>query len=98
MIQVEEGLKSIFTLCEKCKRSMAVYLEQLIIHYHPLTDRAKPKEVSSFLNLPPFRASIKDGYAVKSSGGAGVKLVKGYVNAGDPVRFISLENFILKLI
>lgn len=41
--------------------------------------------MSSFINLPPFRASIKDGYAVKSSGGAGVKLIKGYVNAGDQV-------------
>lgn len=52
--------------------------------------------MSSFINLPPFRASIKDGYAVKSSGGAGLKRVKGCVNAGDPVsrdEFSSLKQY-----
>lgn len=38
------------------------------------------------MNLPPFRASIKDGYAMNSIGGAGIKNVIGYVAAGDPVR------------
>lgn len=37
------------------------------------------------LDLPPFRASIKDGYAVKAAGGKGVKKVVGYVAAGDEV-------------
>lgn len=37
------------------------------------------------LDLPPFRASIKDGYAVKAGSGKGKKLVRGYVAAGDEV-------------
>lgn len=37
------------------------------------------------LDLPPFRASMKDGYAVKTSGGKGRKNVIGYVAAGDEV-------------
>lgn len=37
------------------------------------------------LDLPPFRASIKDGYAVKARGGQGIKKVVGYVAAGDEV-------------
>lgn len=37
------------------------------------------------LNLPPFRASIKDGYAVQADGGKGIKKVIGYVAAGDEV-------------
>lgn len=37
------------------------------------------------LDLPPFRASIKDGYAVKAGGGKGRKIVIGYVAAGDEV-------------
>lgn len=37
------------------------------------------------LDLPPFRASIKDGYAVKTAGGKGIKKVIGFVAAGDEV-------------
>lgn len=38
----------------------------------------------SHINIPPFRASIKDGYAVGTNSGKGVKKVIGYINAGDP--------------
>lgn len=41
--------------------------------------------VESAVNIPPFRASIKDGYAMKSTGGTGVKKVIAYVAAGDSV-------------
>uniref|UniRef100_A0A182KD83 MoaB/Mog domain-containing protein n=1 Tax=Anopheles christyi TaxID=43041 RepID=A0A182KD83_9DIPT len=39
----------------------------------------------SRVNIPPFRASIKDGYALKSIGGKGMKKVIGYISAGDPI-------------
>lgn len=39
----------------------------------------------SHLDLPPFRASIKDGYALKSCGGMGKKRVVKYISAGDDV-------------
>lgn len=44
-----------------------------------------PPAASSNLDLPPFRASIKDGYAMKAIGGASVKVVMGAISAGDPV-------------
>ncbi|XP_059607879.1 molybdenum cofactor synthesis protein cinnamon [Phlebotomus argentipes] len=44
--------------------------------------RQKPTTIVSPLSLPPFRASIKDGYAVKSCGGGGRKKVLGNVAAG----------------
>ncbi|GAB0086989.1 Molybdenum cofactor synthesis protein cinnamon [Sergentomyia squamirostris] len=47
--------------------------------------RVQPIEVLSPLSLPPFRASIKDGYAVKSCGGAGMKKVLGSVSAGNGI-------------
>lgn len=47
------------------------------------------------LDLPPFRASIKDGYALKASGGQGVKNVIGYVAAGDEVKIIVGSRFAL---
>jgi gephyrin len=37
------------------------------------------------INIPPFRASIKDGYAVRTAGGKGRKVVIGYISAGDKV-------------
>ncbi|KAH8420427.1 hypothetical protein KR009_010302, partial [Drosophila setifemur] len=40
-------------------------------------------EKTSPVNIPPFRASIKDGYAMKSTGFSGSKHVLGCVAAGD---------------
>lgn len=37
------------------------------------------------MNCPPFRASIKDGYAVKSISTAKKRTVIGYVSAGEPL-------------
>lgn len=37
------------------------------------------------VNIPEFRASIKDGYAVKAISGKGVKRVIAYISAGDPI-------------
>lgn len=44
-----------------------------------------PVEVKSPMDCPPFRASIKDGYAVKSSAKSKQRFVIGYIPAGDPV-------------
>ncbi|XP_052857578.1 molybdenum cofactor synthesis protein cinnamon [Drosophila gunungcola] len=40
-------------------------------------------ELNSPVNIPPFRASIKDGYAMKSTGFSGSKRVLGCIAAGD---------------
>lgn len=53
-----------------------------------ILDKIKSNEfhdISSTINLPPFRASIKDGYAMKSNSGNGEKNVIGYISAGDKV-------------
>lgn len=42
-------------------------------------------ETFSPINIPDFRASIKDGYAVKAIGGKGLKRVIGYISAGDSI-------------
>lgn len=42
--------------------------------------------VNSPMNCPPFRASIKDGYAMKSCSVAIVRKVIGNISAGEPVR------------
>ncbi|XP_053951907.1 molybdenum cofactor synthesis protein cinnamon [Anastrepha ludens] len=42
-------------------------------------------EFSAPIDIPPFRASIKDGYAMKSTGFSGTKKVLGYISAGDEI-------------
>ncbi|XP_004520412.1 molybdenum cofactor synthesis protein cinnamon [Ceratitis capitata] len=44
------------------------------------------------VDIPPFRASIKDGYAMKSTGFSGTKKVLGYISAGDEVIVHDLEE------
>lgn len=39
----------------------------------------------SSINIPPFRASVKDGYAIKACGGKGVKNVIKIISAGDGI-------------
>lgn len=51
-----------------------------------LTKMPMPAEQRSELDLPPFRASIKDGYAMKASSGRGIKVVMESISAGDAVR------------
>lgn len=59
--------------------------EALKLIFDKLTTCQTFDAVVSSVNLPPFRASIKDGYALRSTAGIGVKKVVGYVSAGDPV-------------
>lgn len=56
-----------------------------------LTDCRSFEAVESTVNIPPFRASIKDGYAVKAAGGTGPKKVVDYMAAGDPVSIIQRQ-------
>ncbi|XP_037935579.1 molybdenum cofactor synthesis protein cinnamon [Teleopsis dalmanni] len=44
------------------------------------------------VNVPPFRASIKDGYAMKSTGFSGTKKVLGCIAAGDKVNMHKLQE------
>ncbi|XP_070508387.1 molybdenum cofactor synthesis protein cinnamon [Chironomus tepperi] len=46
---------------------------------------SKPVTYKSPINCPPFRASIKDGYAMKSSSNSPFRRVIGFVNAGDKI-------------
>lgn len=49
------------------------------------SDAYSGRNMTSPIDIPSFRASIKDGYAVKSNGGKGVKRVIGYISAGDSI-------------
>lgn len=64
--------------------------DALKIIFDKMNNVQKFEKVHSQINIPSFRASIKDGYAVKAKGGKGVKRVIAYVSAGDPVRICIL--------
>lgn len=59
--------------------------EALRIILASIASKSTPKKQLSRINIPPFRASVKDGYALKSIGGKGVKRVVGYVPAGNGI-------------
>ena len=62
--------------------------------FHEALNRVLAEDVFAKDPLPPFPASIKDGYAVRSSdGGSGVRKVVGGSTAGlDPQAFRSLAS------
>lgn len=62
-------------------------LEKVFLMIKPLSE---PEILRSPMNCPPFRASIKDGYAIKSISTTKVRTVIGNISAGDK---IVRENF-----
>lgn len=73
MIEVVDACHIILSTLEECHKN----------------ENLKFAEFESPLDLPPFRASIKDGYAMKAASGKGRKEVLGYVAAGDQVHPLS---------
>ena len=48
--------------------------------------RVLAEDVLSYDDVPPFDASIKDGYAVRAADGDGLRRVRRALGAGDAVR------------
>uniref|UniRef100_A0A8C4QC80 Gephyrin n=1 Tax=Eptatretus burgeri TaxID=7764 RepID=A0A8C4QC80_EPTBU len=54
------------------------------VNYHDGFGRVLAQDVFAKDNLPPFPASMKDGYAVRAADGPGDRFVIGESNAGEP--------------
>ncbi|CAH1968759.1 unnamed protein product [Acanthoscelides obtectus] len=76
MVSVKEASQTIFKYCTPVHDTEAVPFEQAI-------NRILAENVVTPEPVPAFRASIKDGYAVKSSDGAGRRKIKQATVAGD---------------
>ncbi|KAJ8979240.1 hypothetical protein NQ317_012150 [Molorchus minor] len=76
MLAVEDAIKIIL---DECQRS----LEVDIIPFDKSMYRILAQDVYASAPVPPFPASIKDGYAVRAHDGVGEKLVRNVVAAGD---------------
>lgn len=79
MISVEKAVKIIR---DSAKTSES---EFEIVNLNDALDRIIIEDIYSDYDLPPFRASIKDGYAVLHSDGKGLRKVIGASNAGSTV-------------
>lgn len=77
MISVEDAVEMI--------RNSVEGGEIEIVNANDAYGRILSKDVHSKCDLPPFRASIKDGYAVLASDGKGRRRVLCGVTAGDTV-------------
>ncbi|XP_029675933.1 gephyrin [Formica exsecta] len=83
MISVKEAVKMIRNSVQKEK-------EVEIINANDAYGRILWENVYSNCDLPPFRASIKDGYAVLASDGKGIRRVFCGVKAGNTSTLVSL--------
>jgi len=92
MISVQEAQALIFSECQKLIENVRdeptegmQVLGTEVVGYREALGRVLCQDVVAKDPLPPFPASIKDGYAVIAQDGAGVRKVKGEASAGcDP--------------
>ncbi|KZC13403.1 Molybdenum cofactor synthesis protein cinnamon, partial [Dufourea novaeangliae] len=84
MISVEEALQIIGKCTDPLKSISEVDVEKA-------HGRILGSDLYSKYNLPPFRASIKDGYAVLASDGKGKRKVLSGIKAGDVASAIKLQ-------
>jgi len=84
MISVDQAQKMVLDQCSSMMREeMGVrVLATEIVNFRNALGRVLCQEVTAKDPLPPFPASIKDGYAVIASDGAGVRQVRGEASAG----------------
>ncbi|XP_076680518.1 molybdenum cofactor synthesis protein cinnamon [Andrena cerasifolii] len=84
MISVEEALHAIRTHVTPLNSKSTVDVEKA-------HDRILDSDLYSKYALPPFRASIKDGYAVLSNDGKGKRKVLSGIKAGETATAIRLQ-------
>ena len=77
MISVDDALSSIFQQVETNRN-----LQITNINAEDAIGHIVAEDVYSPVNVPPFRASVMDGYAIHSSSGSGIYEVVGRVTAG----------------
>ena len=77
MITVQEAQKIVLDHCAKMEKKTEK------ISFKDALNRVLAEDVLAHDPLPPFPASIKDGYAVLSADKAGPRLVMGSSNAGN---------------
>ncbi|XP_028136337.2 gephyrin isoform X1 [Diabrotica virgifera virgifera] len=76
LIEVPEATQIVLTQCTPTDETEVVAFDRSV-------DRILAEDVYALAPVPPFRASIKDGYAVIAADGAGTRAIKEVAAAGD---------------
>lgn len=84
MISIEDALNIIKETIEE--------LPKVQVDIWQCLGRVLSETVYSPCHIPPFRASIKDGYAVICSDGKGKRKVLGGIEAGRTVKKLNFHN------
>lgn len=85
MLSVEDALSTIYSNCPATCETEALDINTAL-------GRVLAEDIIAVDPLPPFRASIKDGYAVKSTDGSGARFVCDAKVAGDNPNAAVLQN------
>ena len=85
MISVEAAQATVLTQCRRLLKPVGplTVLGTETLHYRAALGRVLCTDLTAADPLPPFPASTKDGYAVVSSDGPGVRPVRGEASAGS---------------
>jgi gephyrin len=87
MLEVEEAVDLIM-------KESTVSVETVRLAIEDSLHRVLAEDVLSFDDIPPFDASMKDGYAVRASDGDGPRKIRNVAAAGDAVFSKLLLNWI----
>jgi gephyrin len=87
MLEVEEALDLILKECTVPVETVRLVIEDSL-------HRVLAEDVLSYDDIPPFDASMKDGYAVRASDGDGPRKIRNAAAAGDAVFPKLLLNWI----
>ncbi|KAL3266261.1 hypothetical protein HHI36_010441 [Cryptolaemus montrouzieri] len=82
--EVDEALEIILQECSPTAEIEQIRIENAL-------HRVLAEDIYSKDPLPPFRASIKDGYAVRAKAGSGIRIVRASVAAGDQPNSLPLN-------
>jgi gephyrin len=87
MLEVQEAVDLILKECTVSVETVRLAIEDSL-------HRVLAEDVLSYDDIPPFDASMKDGYAVRASDGDGPRKIKNVAAAGDAVFPKLLLNWI----
>ncbi|KAK9870063.1 hypothetical protein WA026_006157 [Henosepilachna vigintioctopunctata] len=76
MKEVDDAVRIILHECSPTVETETIRIENAL-------NRVLAEDVYAKDPLPPFRSSVKDGYAVRSKAGSGVRKIKASAAAGD---------------
>ncbi|CAH0556427.1 unnamed protein product [Brassicogethes aeneus] len=91
MLEVDAATALVLNECAATNKTEEILVEESLY-------RILANDIFAKAPVPPFEASIKDGYAVRASDGLGIKKVRYYAAAGDtPIDSTLKEGEVIRI-